>query len=293
MGEEVVSNSGEEVKAVIIGFIGAGLMGRGMAHNLLKHGHAVRVIAHRKRDAIEGLIARGAVEAAGLGALACGADIIMLCVSDSRAVEDVLARLEPHLVAGQTVIDCGTSEPASTERIAKNLAARGIHFADAPLAGGTQQAEAGTLGVLLGCDEHVRPKIEPVLKAFASTIRHFGPPGSGHRAKLFNNYLVMGMIALVAETYTGARKAGIDWSDLYAVMLNGSANSGVLRKMVEPALQGDFEGYQFSLANVLKDVQYFRGLGNPSELSAAIERFFLAAGHGGLNASRLLDPDLT
>jgi 3-hydroxyisobutyrate dehydrogenase-like beta-hydroxyacid dehydrogenase len=293
MGEEVVSNSGEEVKAVIIGFIGAGLMGRGMVLNLLMAGHEVRVIAHRSRAVIEELVERGAREVPTLAALAADADAIILCVSDSRAVEDVLEKIGPHLAAGQTVIDCGTSEPASTERIAKDLSARGIPFADAPLAGGTRQAEDGTLGVLLGCDDHVRPKAEPVLEAFASTIRHFGPPGSGHRAKLFNNYLVMGMIALVAETYTGAREAGIAWDDLYAVMLNGSANSGVLRKMVEPALAGDFEGYQFSLANVLKDVQYFRALGNSSELSGAIENFFVQHGHGDLNASRLLDPDVT
>ena len=277
-------------QSVIISFIGAGLMGRGMVLNLMKHGHGLRVIAHRNRAVVDELVARGAQEVGDYATLARGADAVILCVSNSPAVEAVLAKLAPHLAAGQIVIDTGTSEPASTERIAKDLAARGVFFADAPMAGGTRQAEDGTIGILLGCDEEVRPMAEPILACFATTIRHFGPPGAGHRAKLFNNYLVMGMIALVAETYTRARDADINWDDLYAVMLNGSANSGVLRKMVEPALKGDFEGYQFSLANALKDVQYFRHAGGASGMSKAVEEFFQEKGHGELNASRLLDP---
>ena len=277
-------------QSVIISFIGAGLMGRSMVLNLMKHGHGVRVIAHRNRTVIDELAARGAEEATDLPALIQGADAIILCVSNSSAVEGLIAQLMPHLTAGQIIIDTGTSEPASSERIAALLSTMNVAFADAPMAGGTKQAEDGTIGILLGCDEAVRARVEPILACFATTIRHFGPPGAGHRAKLFNNYLVMGMIALVAETFTGARAANISWDDLYAVMLNGSANSGVLRKMVEPALKGDFEGYQFSLANALKDVQYFRCAGGASDMSKAVEDFFQEKGHGELNASRLLDP---
>jgi 2-hydroxy-3-oxopropionate reductase len=104
------------------------------------------------------------------------------------------------------------------------------------------------------------------------------------------------MIALVAQAFGTARKADIDWRNLYDVMLNGSGNSGVLRKMVAPALDGDFEGYRFSLANASKDIGYFKtlasGLGLETTLVAAVEDVFsgaIAKGHGQKNVSRLLD----
>ena len=100
-----------------------------------------------------------------------------------------------------------------------------------------------------------------MISCYASRIKHFGPPGSGHVAKLISNYLVIGMIGLVSEAFTAARAAKVDWKDLYEVMLNGSGNSGVLRKMMDAALAGDFDGYQFSLANAAKDIGYYAGAG--------------------------------
>ena len=135
-----------------------------------------------------------------------------------------------------------------------------------------------------------------MLSCFATTIRHMGPVGSGHAAKLISNYLVTGMIALVAQAFETAGKADIDWRSLYDVMLNGSGNSGVLRKMVAPALDGNFEGYRFSLANAAKDIGYFKslasGLGMETSLADAVEDVFsaeIAKGHGQRNVSRLLD----
>ena len=143
----------------------------------------------------------------------------------------------------------------------------------------------------------VAVRIRPLLACFATTIRHFGPPGSGHTAKLISNYLVTGMVALVAEAFGAARAAQIDWKDLYEVMLNGSGNSGVLRKMVEPALKGDFDGYRFALANAAKDIGYYaalaESLGCASGLTESVAEVFaraVEAGHGGRNVSHLLDP---
>jgi 3-hydroxyisobutyrate dehydrogenase-like beta-hydroxyacid dehydrogenase len=140
-------------------------------------------------------------------------------------------------------------------------------------------------------------RIEPLLTCFATTIKHFGPPGSGHTAKLISNYLVTGMVALVAEAFGAAHKAQIDWKDLYEVILNGSGNSGVLRKMVEPALKGDFDGYRFALANAAKDIGYYAALaeklGCNSRLTESVAEVFARAvetGHGGRNVSHLLDP---
>lgn len=280
-----------------IGFIGAGLMGQGLVKNLLKAGHQVRVIAHRNRAPVEALAKQGALEVSSLADLVRDAEVVMLCLTTSAVVERVMADLKPVLKPGQVVIDAGTSEPESTRRLARELEAMGVRFADAPMAGGPAQADAAEVGVMLGADEATQALIEPVLSAYSARIARFGPPGSGQTAKLISNYLVTGMIALVSEAFGAARKARIDWADLYAVILQGSANSGVLRKMIEPVLQGDFDGYKFSLANAAKDIDYYADvaekLGCRTELSEAVKKLFAQAvetGHGGRNVSHLLDP---
>lgn len=279
-----------------VGLIGAGMMGHGMAANLLKHGHQVTVIAHRNRAPVEDLRAKGAREATSLAEIA-EAEVILLCVTTSKVVEDTIRQLKPHLRTGQIILDAGTSAPAATKKLAHELAALGVAYADIPLTGGPEQAEKAELGVLCGASEETFARIRPLLACFATTIRHFGPAGSGHTAKLISNYLVTGMVALVAEAFGAAREAAIDWKDLYEVMLNGSGNSGVLRKMVEPALKGDFDGYRFALANAAKDIGYYaelaEGLGCNSKLTESVAECFARAvetGHGGRNVSHLLDP---
>ena len=279
-----------------IGLIGAGMMGHGMAVNLLKHGHALSVIAHRNRGPVEDLVSRGASEVSELAGIA-KADIILLCLTTSKVVAETIKGLKTHLRRGQIIMDSGTSAPDATRRLAHDLKTMGVGFADVPVTGGPEQAEQGELGVLCGADAETFARIEPLLSCFATTIKHFGPPGSGHTAKLISNYLVTGMVALVAEAFGAAHKAQIDWKDLYEVMLIGSGNSGVLRKMVEPALKGDFDGYRFALANANKDIGYYlelaEKLGRATKLTESVADIFAKAvetGHGGRNVSRLLDP---
>ena len=278
-----------------IGFIGAGLMGHGMALNLLKGGHQVSVIAHRNRAPIEDLLSKGASEAKDLKAIAQNSDFIFLCLSSSKIVEETISTLRPYLRNSQIVIDTGTSEPETTRRLASELAGLGVGYADAPMTGGPEQAANAEIGILCGSSPEIYAEIRPLLSCFSTTIRHMGPVGSGHAAKLISNYLVTGMIALVAQAFGTARKANIDWRNLYDVMLNGSGNSGVLRKMVAPALENDFEGYRFSLANAFKDIGYFKvlatELGMDSSLVDAVEAVFsdaMAKGRGKENVSHLL-----
>ena len=279
-----------------IGLIGAGLMGHGIARNLLKHGHRVSVMAHRNRAPVDDLVSHGASEAKDFAALG-GADIIVLCVTNSQVVRETIGRLRPHLRPGQIIIDAGTSNPAVTRELAGELRSLGVAYADAPMTGGPDQAEQAELGILCGADEATFENIEPVLKCFASKVRRFGPPGSGHTAKLISNYLVTGMIVLVSEAFTAAAKADLDWRDLYEVMLNGSGNSGVLRKMAAAALDRDYDGYRFSIANAAKDIGYYKelaaALGCGSALSEAVASRFADAVEAGLglrNVSHMLDP---
>jgi 3-hydroxyisobutyrate dehydrogenase-like beta-hydroxyacid dehydrogenase len=275
-----------------IGFVGAGLMGHGMVLGLLKAGHQVSVIAHRNRAPIDDLVSKGAIEASDIRAIAHESDCIMLCLSSSRIVGETIAALKPHLRASQIIIDTGTTEPGTTRQIALELENLGISYTDAPVTGGPEQAEKSDLGVLCGASAETYAKIKPILSCIASTVRHLGPVGSGQTAKLISNYLVTGMIALVAETFSAARESRIDWGNLYEAMLNGSGNSGVLRKMVEPALLGNFDGYKFALENAAKDIRYFNQLGYKTPMSTAVENVFVKAvadGLGKRNVSQMLN----
>ena len=279
-----------------IGFIGAGMMGEGMVVNLLNAGHDVWIIAHRNRAPIDELVARGAREAGSLEALARESELIILCLSTADVVEKVIVGLKPYLSIGQIIVDTGTTAPETTRRLARELTPLGIAYADAPVTGGPEQAVKGELGALVGADDETFARIKPVIACYATRIKHFGPPGSGNVAKLISNYLVIGMIGLVTEAFAAARAAHIDWADLYEVMLNGSGNSGVLRKMLEGAFRGDFNGYRFSIANASKDIGYYaelaEKLGRMTALTQSVVDIFAkaAVGHGGRNVSHLLDP---
>ena len=162
-----------------IGFIGAGLMGHGMARNIVEKGYPLCVLAHRNRGPVEDLLARGATEADSPAALAQRSDIVILCVPSSVEVElcvlgenGVLAGAHEGLI----VIDCTTAEPASTERVAPALAAMNVRFADAPLTRSPKDAEAGRLNTLVGADAATFAAIRPVLETFSR--EHFP-----HRAR--------------------------------------------------------------------------------------------------------------
>ncbi|WP_119274497.1 NAD(P)-dependent oxidoreductase [Taklimakanibacter deserti] len=280
-----------------IGFVGLGLMGSGMAGHLMERGHELWLMAHRNRSFIDPLLGKGAHEAKDLGTLAKESEVIILCLTTAKVVEETILGLMPHLRRGQIIIDTGTTDPQTTRRLARELKVQGVAYADAPMAGGPEQVAKKEVGALIGADEQTFAAIAPLVSCYASRLKHFGPPGSGHVAKLISNYLVIGMIGLVTEAFTTARKAQVDWKDLYEVMLNGSGNSGVLRKMMEAALAGDFDGYKFSLTNAAKDIGYYSALAQELEqltpLTEAVEQIFakaVATGHGGRNVSHLLDP---
>lgn len=283
-----------------IGFVGAGLMGHGMAVNLLKSSHNVTVMAHRNPVPVDDLVQRGARKAADFGALANGAEVIIACLTNSRVVEEVVESLKPHLRAGQVILDMGTSDPAVNRRLAAELDERDIAFAEAPVMGGPDQAAAAELGALVGADPQTFERIRPVLECYCASISHVGPVGTGQTAKLISNYLSLGTAALVADVFNVARKAQIDWEKLYAAMLRGSGNSGALRRMVEPAIQGNFDGYAFTLSNAHKDMTYYMALAGEGgfrtpladEIMAIYDKA-KAGGHGDCRVSRLIDPKLS
>jgi 3-hydroxyisobutyrate dehydrogenase-like beta-hydroxyacid dehydrogenase len=279
-----------------IGFIGVGLMGQGMVINLMKAGHQLKVMAHRNRAPIEAVVRLGAREAKQIAEVGEGSELVMLCVDSADTVATIVERLKPHVAAGQIIIDTTTSDPRVTTRLEAELKEMQVTLADAPITGGPEQVLAGEAGALVGADAESFPTIAKVLGAFCSRVHHFGPAGAGHRAKLISNYLACGMVGLIADCYRTARQAGVDWGKLYDVQLLGSTHSGALKKMVGPALTGDFDGYRFSIANAAKDMRYYCDLAETLGCLTPMARethltFEAAMRHGEKNVSRLIDPE--
>ena len=279
-----------------VGFIGLGLMGEGMARRLMAAGHPMTVLAHRRREVVEALLAEGAAEAEDAADLAARCEVVVTCVPDADAVAALAERMIPALGRGRLWIDVTTSRPALTREVAAAVRARGAAFADAPVTGGPPQAASGDLASLVGCDEVDFPAVEAVVGVYSKAVLRFGEAGAGHTAKLLNNLVSQGTMALLAEAYGLARLHSVAWGPLFEAMFAGAARSGTLEKSVGPALDGDYDGARFTIANATKDLRYAVELaGAPygcPVARAAYEalRTRAEAGHGDAFVSRLLDP---
>jgi len=272
-----------------IGFIGVGLMGHGMAKNLVEKGWPLTVLAHRKREAVEDLKQRGAREAASPRALAEASDVVILCVTGSSEVESLLEGPDGVASAGRPllVIDCSTSDPASTRRLAETLGPRGITLIDAPLSRTPKDAWEGTLDVMVGGEEAARARAWPILEAFAGRVVATGPVGTGHTMKLLNNFLSMGYAAIYSEALMVGMKAGLEPKVFDAVIRNGRMDCPFYRTFFQYVIERDRNAHRFTLANALKDVSYLAGfaqaLGVANPIGAAVRNSFaqaVASGHG-------------
>ncbi|MEM9127661.1 MAG: NAD(P)-dependent oxidoreductase [Pseudomonadota bacterium] len=282
-----------------VGFIGLGAMGFGMASNILNKTGQLNIIGNRSRAPVDHLVAEGAIEYQSLPTLAKDSDAILLCLPNSDVVETVVAGMGAALGAGKILIDTGTSSLQSTQKIAVALNDKGVLFAEAPLTGGIKQAQAGELGALVGASQQVFDTIEPILNSFCTSVQHFGPLGAGARAKFVNNYMVMGIVALITEAFHIASETNSDWDKLYDVVIRGSADSGAFRRIIGNAKDGDFTGYVFSVEGALKDMTYItemnEGLDRATPLNQAVLNFFAdatQAGYGDLQLSELLRPEV-
>jgi 3-hydroxyisobutyrate dehydrogenase-like beta-hydroxyacid dehydrogenase len=273
-----------------IGFIGIGMMGHGMAKNLLAKGYSLTLKANRQRAPLADLLAAGAHEASSNAALAQASEIVFICVSSSLQVEDIVlgeAGLLSAARPGLMVVDCSTAEPSSTDKLRAAFAGRGTRFIDAPLARTPKEAEEGRLNTMVGAEPADFASLQPVLRAFCENIFHVGPPGSGHVLKLINNMLAMSQAAAIAEAAAVAAKAGVPLPKLFEVISAGGVNSGIFQMMFGRMLQGDLAGLKFAIANGQKDLRYYTHLAEmlpvASFMAEAAHQSFVQAvnlGHG-------------
>ncbi len=281
-----------------IGFIGLGMMGHGIAKNLLSKGFGLQFQVHRKRDHLQDLLDAGAREVRTRGELAQGAAIVALCVTGTPQIEEIVYGADGLLQVardGMTIIDHSTAEPASTTRIRADFAARGVRYIDAPLARTPKEAEEGRLNTMVGAEPAGFEHIKPVLAAYCENIIHVGPPGHGHVLKLINNMLAMTQAAAIAEAMATAAKAGLSLQKVFEVISAGGVNSGIFQMMIGRMLQGDLAGLKFAIGNAQKDLRYYTHLTEmlptTSFIAEAAHQSFVQAsnlGHGEAFIASLL-----
>ena len=278
-----------------VAVIGLGTMGAPMARHLLAGGHDVTV-HNRTRDKELQLAEAGAARAASPADAARNAEAVLTCVSDTPDLEAVL--LGPDgaattLPAGGVVVDCSTVSPSATAELASTLAERGIGLVDAPVSGGSEGAERGTLTIFVGGRDDDVAKALPVLEAFGSRITHLGPPGSGQMAKAVNQVMIAGTYATVGEGIALAEAAGLPLDRLVEALAGGAAASWVLENRAGNMIKQSYPlGFRVSLhrkdLGIAVDEGRRAGLDLAvSELVAGQEDELVADGYGDEDVSAL------
>ena len=244
-----------------VGIIGVGLMGHGIALNVLKGGFSLVMMDHPGNQPTDDLTEMGAGHRDTPNAVAEEADLVILCLTGSAQVEAVLTGetgVISALKPGAIVVDCTTALPESTERMAALVAAAGGRFLDAPMTRLAKQAHEGTLNILVGGTADTLEAARPMLNTFTENIDHVGGVGFGHRMKLLHNYVSIGHMSLLAEAAAQAAEAGVDAQVFIDVLAKGGGASAALERLRKCILTGEASDVPFTISNAIKDIDYYR-----------------------------------
>ena len=247
---------------MVVGFLGLGAIGTPMAAHLARRGSLI--VWNRTREKADAFAAQHqARSAATPREVAEAAEVVITCLPTSREVEAVLEGPDGLLAGfskGALFLDCTSGDPNTSRRIGARLAGRGVAFADAPVSGGTNGAEAGTLTVMVGGDEDAFRRAQPVLSAFGSRIQHLGPVGTGHAMKAVNNALLAVNILAVGEGLAALVKSGVHPRTALDVLNASSGRSFVSETLVPERVLPGWWPRTFRLALLDKDVGIALGL---------------------------------
>lgn len=286
-------------KKPVVGFIGVGLMGHGMAKNILKGGYELIIKGNRNRVPVDNLVQMGAKEAQTAAQMAKSCDIIHICLSNSAQVEAII-RGEDGILAGARkgliVVDATTADPTSTLALAADLEAVGCHMVDAPLGRTPKEAEEGMLDAMVGASDEAFAIVEPVIDCWAGSIRRIGDVGAGHKMKLIMNFMGMSYAAVYSEALSLAVKSGLSPVTVRDVMGASRMGCGFFETFMGGAVGRDPNAHQFTLDNASKDVGYVANMalaaGVTNPVGAAVRNSFagaVAAGKGGAYVPTLAD----
>src|SRR6201996_1815116 len=283
-----------------LGFIGLGVMGEPMCGHLARRSGLPVMASDLRPEPLQRLATDG-VTSASLAQIAAQCDVILLSLPDGKAVAAVVAELEPHLRTGQCVVDTSTSSVDLTRKIGARLTAKGILYADAPVARTREAAARGELSIMVGATDETFARLRPILETMGTDVTHCGPVGCGQVVKILNNMLVFQHCAALAEAIAIGRRNGVPPEVLLPTMAKGSGDSFVLRNHgMKSMLTRDFPLRAFSTRYAIKDLSYALemaaadGLAVPgAELTLQRLRQSEAAGNGELYHPvmlRVIDP---
>jgi 3-hydroxyisobutyrate dehydrogenase-like beta-hydroxyacid dehydrogenase len=298
----------------IIGFIGLGVMGHGMARNVLEAGFPL-VVCDVNPAPVQELVGLGASSAPSPAALAEQVDVVLTALPGTAQVESVvfgvgglLAGLRP----GSTMVDFSTVSPNTTRRVAHAIEAKGARHLDAGMTTSLQpprrplpdlpvirvvaQAMSGTMRLFLGGDPQVIAEVQDVLDAVSQEQFYCGPHGAGVTVKLANNMVTVSTVALLSELFVWAEKNGVGAQTMLEALSQGSANSNTLQgDFAKRALRGDFPEGLFPIDYMHKDateaLEAARGVQMPMLYITLVQQVLemsRAAGDGGLLFTSLL-----
>ncbi len=251
-----------------IGFVGLGMMGLPMSRNLIDDGYPVTVF-DLDANVVEMAKTNGATSTGSAAEVAEVSDIIITMVPDSHHVEAVIAGvrgISEGAKPGSVVIDMSTIDPEIGKKMANLLESQGVNFIDAPVTGGVQGAESGTLSILVGGKADVFERVLPVLNVLGGDISHMGPVGSGHTTKIANQLIGVATVAGMAEAFVLAKKAGLDMQTFYDAIKNGAGRSWALETLGPKILEGDFSP-GFMVQHMQKDLRLASELGEKTGTS--------------------------
>jgi 3-hydroxyisobutyrate dehydrogenase-like beta-hydroxyacid dehydrogenase len=268
----------------VIGFIGVGYMGHGMAKNILKGGYSLWIKGRSNRAPIDSLVGMGAQEAASAAEMAAKCDIIHICLYNSPQVEEVI-RGEGGILEGARegliVIDTTTADPTSTMALAKDMAAKGVIMVDAPLGRTPKEAEEGTLDAMVGCDAAVFDTVKPVIDCWAGTVTRIGDVGAGHKMKLLMNFLGAAYASLYSEAVAIGVGVGISPHAFREVIGPSRLGSGFFGTFMQYVCDRDENAHKFTIANMSKDIRYVNAMatdaGVVNVMASAARHYFTHA----------------
>jgi len=257
----------------MIGIVGVGLMGHGIASNLQKNNWQIGFVDHPGNQPTDDLIAGGAWVTDTPASLISRCDTVILCVTGTPQVEAVVTGENGLLGAmsvGRVVIDCSTAVPNSTRKLAAMVEEAGGTMLDAPMTRTPKEAAEGRLNLIVGGDRKVFEAKRPMLESFAENITYAGGIGAGHTLKLLHNFVSLGFSAVLCEAAAASNKSGIDPAILHDVLAHGGGAGVVLDRLTPFIVEGETGGFRFTLANSYKDLDYYCTMAADLQAASAI-----------------------
>jgi len=267
-----------------LGLIGCGLMGHGIAKNLLRAGHSLTILDHPGNQPSDDLTGMGAGFSVHLADITSAKDAVFVVLPGSPEVEAVVMGedgLLHHLESNTLLIDATTAEPERTLKISAAVEAKGCRYVDAPMTRTPKEAEEGRLNVLLGGTDEDVAQARGFIEAYAENIYHGGGVSAGHRLKLLHNFVSIGQAVIVSEAVAAADKGGVNLGVLTEVLATGGAG-GVALNRLRPYIESqDTSSFRFAIKNATKDLDYYtamaEAIGAQSQTAMAVRHVLSSA----------------